>query len=749
MKEERKSMKKRFLFCVAVLCLLFSGCGKQDTETSAQGAQTTYVANACGVPNLQGTIGSTLKIDSKLYAGVYTRGIAVEDGRYCVVTYDISDGTNSRTILQGKEEMIMWSFTVLEDGNYKALFYTLDTENKCYASLCLLTFDQEGSVIEEQDITQKVAEQVQDFIPQFSFCMDRTGNLYFYISTVTSGATQIYIVGNSGEVQLIKEYSGIVYGIQAVSSQVWAAVDNGSQNISIYDLSGPNTQDSKIADLKLSAKSQTFSVSDGFMDTQKFITLDSIAYEYDLDSQQLVKLFAYEDVELEYGLLNTGKLIATAQDEFYVLKKIEETEEGSRTYDWVKITKSDEVSQKEILTIAVSEENSPLREAVTAFNKSSDQYKVIMQVYETDVGNNPAALLQADIAAGKIPDMAAVDIIDLDVMINKGLVCNLSDLLERDTELSRNDFVGSSLEIYTRGDKLYAIPQSLAIIALTGKQKMLDDRENWNLKEFEEYVHSLPNEKAATLGISKSLMLQVIMEQYLAYFVDWESRSCSFESQEFAELLQFINMYPDDGMDSGNDVAKLVEMFQADEIVLYPNSISSIFDYQIMQSLWGEEITYIGFPASAGTGIQLTDTATAYVITENSAHKEEMWQIIKYMVTKPELARSGLPAYRPLFDKACEDAMEKNMTESPDGLLIEEPKLEIELVDMEIAIFAATDKDINMIKDLFEKAEPVKASSYGIKNIIQEEVWGYFSGQKDVEDVASIIQNRVTIYLNE
>ena len=54
-----------------------------------------------------------------------------------------------------------------------------------------------------------------------------------------------------------------------------------------------------------------------------------------------------------------------------------------------------------------------------------------------------------------------------------------------------------------------------------------------------------------------------------------------------------------------------------------------------------------------------------------------------------------------------------------------------------------------MIKDLFEKAEPVKASSYGIKNIIQEEVWGYFSGQKDVEDVASIIQNRVTIYLNE
>lgn len=98
----------------------------------------------------------------------------------------------------------------------------------------------------------------------------------------------------------------------------------------LYNLSEPNAKDSKVADLKLSAKSQTFDVSDGFTDTQKFITMDANAYEYDLDSQQLVKLFAYEDVDLEFGLLNTGKLIATAPDEFYVLKKIKETEGGKQ-----------------------------------------------------------------------------------------------------------------------------------------------------------------------------------------------------------------------------------------------------------------------------------------------------------------------------------------------------------------------------------------------------------------------------------
>lgn len=65
-------MKIRF-FWTAVLCLLFSGCGKQETGTSTQETQTAYVANACGVPNLQGTINSALKIDSKLYTGVYAK----------------------------------------------------------------------------------------------------------------------------------------------------------------------------------------------------------------------------------------------------------------------------------------------------------------------------------------------------------------------------------------------------------------------------------------------------------------------------------------------------------------------------------------------------------------------------------------------------------------------------------------------------------------------------------------------------
>lgn len=744
-------MRRKLLFLMAILCLLFSGCGRQKIEENTQNELIGYEASTCGVPNLQGTIQSVLKIDSKLYAGVYTKGTAVEDGRYSVVIYDTDDGTHERTILQGKEEMAMWSFTVLEDGNYKALFLVQDVENTNYSSLWLLTFDCQGRVIEEQELTQQVKEQVQDTILLDSFCLDRAGNLYFYTTTygdVTIGdisiMSNIYYTGDSGEVQLIKAYSGNVLELEEVSSQVWLAVEefeNLSQEILIYDLTNRDTEDNQI-DLKLDVQAQNFAISDGLTDTQKFIVQNAKVYEYDLNSQQLVSLFTYEDVGLEFGTNNTGKLIATGQDEFYVLKKIAQTEEGIRTYDWVKITKSAEASQKEILTIAVSEESSSLREAVVAFNQSSEQYKAVVKVYD-------AELLQADIVAGNVPDMIATDTIDLDVMLNKGLIHDLSDLLERDTALSKDDFVGRTLEIYKRGDELYAIPENVSITSLIGKEKLLGGRESWNIQEFEEYVHSLPNERAATLGISKDLMLQIIMEQYMARFVDWENKLCSFESEEFAELLEFINMYPNEGLDVENDMAKLVEMFRSDEIILYPYGIISAYDYQLMKALWGEEIVYIGYPSAEGNGIQLVDTGAAYVIAENSVHKEEMWQIIKYMVTNPKLADSGLPAYQPLFDKACEKAMEKNMVEAADGTVVEAPVLEMEVEGMKLEIYAATEDDIAMIKELFEKAEPVIASSTIIKNIIQEEAQGYFNGQKTVEDVISVVQNRVSTYLNE
>lgn len=741
-------MKKIICFIVIICCLLFTGCGEKESR-NVQSEVTEYVSNVCGVPNLQGTINSTLRIDSKLYAGVYTKQTAVRDGRYCVVIYDIVEGTNERILLQGKEEMVMWCCTVLENGNYKALFLTWDAEKESYPSLCLITFDQQGKMVEEQDIAQEFKKNAIEGVSLNSFYLDRTGDLYFYSEindkSTTSQTTKLYCVRNGGGLEHIKEYSGKVLELQTVFTHVLIVMSNLAGELEVFDLSSGEADDKVNIELGVDAKS--FRITEGLSDTQMIIDQGGVVYLYDSQSQQLTKLYSYEDVGLEYGTNNTKRIHATNQDEYYAIVSV--SEEGE-VYDWIRITKSNVQKQKEILTIAVSQSSSSLKEAVTDFNRTSENYKVVIKEYEKEGKYGISTQLQADIIAGNIPDMMAVDIIDLEVMANKNMLHDLSDLLNKDKEISFDDFVGSSLEIYVRDDELYAIPQYLGVSVLTGKQKDLQGVEGWTIDEFREYVHSLPDEKAATSGISKSMMLDCILEQYLYQFVDWESKNCFFEREGFTQLLEFVNMYPDECISLEMDADKWLEMFYLEKISLYPWVVSNFSDLQLMKSMYGDEIAFVGYPTAEGHGMQLLSLGEAYVITESSAYKEEMWQIMKKVITDPMLHTTGsFPAYCPEFNKACEVAMVKNMVETSDGSSVEEPIYTVEFGKMPIEIYASTESDVTMLKDLLEKAESTKSSSVVIKDIIREEAMAYFSGQKELDMVVDIIQNRVKVYLNE
>ena len=64
-------------------------------------------------------------------------------------------------------------------------------------------------------------------------------------------------------------------------------------------------------------------------------------------------------------------------------------------------------------------------------------------------------------------------------------------------------------------------------------------------------------------------------------------------------------------------------------------------------------------------------------------------------------------------------------------------------------IYHATDEDVAFWTDIIENITTVKENNYVLTNIIMEEAGPYFSGQKSVDEVAKIIQGRISIYVNE
>lgn len=743
--------EKRCLLLMMFFCIIFAGCGLNDNELQKNLTDLNYITQNCEVPDIRGFVASSYMIRSKLYAGIYTKGMEVEDGRYSVVIYDINEEKVDRVIIDGPEQMIMCTINTPESGGYQALFCSLDDESKAYTQLVIATFDDNGKMISSSDITQVLEDKVYG-VPVTDFCISKSGELYFFSNDYDTdngvSSSKVFCFDSSSGLKLVKEFPNSISGIDEIASGICVGeeVNVGTDGVRTYSVNGLSVESDNIKELYLDSY---YGITDSVQDTKKIVFDGTSVYEYDVTSEEQSFLFSYEEVGVKSGQLNSGKFYAAGSNDFYVINTVGEDVDGLRKYDWVKISRAENNTEKAIITIAIAENDPILTEAVSEFNTNNDEYKIVLKTYKSDIDGNCSELLLADIAAGNIPDMIALDAMELDVMIDKGLAYDLSVFLEDDRELSKTDFIGSSIEIYTRGEQVYALPSCLGVFTLSGKARVINGREGWTPDEFEEFVHSLSNEKAAVMGISKESMLHIMVEQDMSDFVDWENKTCSFDSEEFKKLLQFTNLYQDNEIIPDYSSDEFVELMWSDEVVLFPSLITDVYGYQSIKALWGEEVSYIGYPSSNRNGVFLSDNGKGYVITAQSAYKEVVWQIMKKIVMNSKLAESGWPAYQPLFEEACNRAKEKKIEVTSDGEEVEQAKLEFSYGGVEFKIYAVTEEEIATLKRLINKAEPIRPYSVKIENIIVEEADAFFSGQKNVDEVAEIIQNRVLVYMNE
>ena len=83
------------------------------------------------------------------------------------------------------------------------------------------------------------------------------------------------------------------------------------------------------------------------------------------------------------------------------------------------------------------------------------------------------------------------------------------------------------------------------------------------------------------------------------------------------------------------------------------------------------------------------------------------------------------------------------------GELIERPKTTWGYDSWEAEIFAATQEEVDAVKELIAVAKPYDMNDEEIFAIVNEEVAPFFKGQKSAQDVAKVIQSRVSIFISE
>ncbi|MBE5826239.1 MAG: carbohydrate ABC transporter substrate-binding protein [Butyrivibrio sp.] len=475
-------------------------------------------------------------------------------------------------------------------------------------------------------------------------------------------------------------------------------------------------------------------------------------YGYDAASDTTVKILDYMDSDLGINF-STSSAVAISPDEF--IANIPDEEYNYTLYKLTKIP-PEQVKDKTVITLAGTYIDYDVRRKASTFNQENDKYRIKIIDYSSlnsdEDWNAGRTQMNLDIVSGNTPDIMVFDSQDsLNSYINKGLFADLNPFIQNDPVLKDEKFVDNVLSAFTVNGKLYQLPESFYIESVATKSKYLEGKNSLTIKDCTDIIDRAGVDYAMSFGLSpRELMLTNGLASSGRNYIDWEKKSCNFDSDEFIEFLEFVNKFPVEIKESFWDSYK--NTCYRDGTAVFSNAyIYSFKSYKRLEAgEFGEPITMVGYPNNLGVNCSMICANSRFTISSQSKNAEGAWQFVRqfFLPEVQDKIESNFPILQSSFDKMGEKSMERDYYIDEDGKKQYEDDIYY-LGDTEIVIDPLTQDELKKVKDFIYSVENVADYNLSVYNIINEEVSAYFSGQKTAKEVAQIIQSRVSIYVNE
>lgn len=456
-------------------------------------------------------------------------------------------------------------------------------------------------------------------------------------------------------------------------------------------------------------------------------------YEFDIQKQELTRLLKWSDSGLEGKWINR---LAFLKDGRILLTCFGAGGSGKRVLVLTKKAIEDPL-EKQQLVIGALYSNPKMETAVINFNRSSEEYQVIIRDYsggEAISREDAWIRLSSEIAAGQAPDLLVLNQLpEPEAYFKKGMFLDLTPYLESSTLLKKENYPQQILSMYAFEGGIMGIPESFSLQTLMGKEELLGDRIGWTVEDMMDFA----GEHKAVRLIGKNTK-EDILNCCLAFsyetFVAKEGTECRFRSPEFIKILEFAASFPENG-DAPADTGRLTEQLRDGELLLMDASFSGIQGYVYNSLLFGgEQVTCIGFPAPEGTiGCWITPCNEVYGILASSQHSQGAWEFIEaWLAGALTLAdsTSGFPSDRQKLEQELNKGLDEDYM-TGQGLR------------------AVSHKELEALKSLIEQAQCFRSHDRAVAEIIQEETADYLSSIRTSQETAEHIQSRVELYLQE
>ncbi|MDE5864803.1 MAG: extracellular solute-binding protein [Lachnospiraceae bacterium] len=486
---------------------------------------------------------------------------------------------------------------------------------------------------------------------------------------------------------------------------------------------------------------------------------DAGIYGYDLENGKGTKLMDYA---ASYMISEDANgIIPIAGGSFIGVTYDNEQDEKSVLMVYEKADSSIYMDRKPI-TVGTFIPSNKVKKAAMEFNRKNKEYRI--EFVEYGDSEDPFTRMLADVTSENAPDIIDLSNFPLseEQCAQKGLLEDLIPYLEEDSELSSDDFVDSVFEAMKIDGQLYYVTQGFSIDTLAGRTKDVGDAAGWTFDEFK----SLLEKKGESVSLfytenSKEELLGQLLNNGLTDFVDWKTGQCSFDSQDFKDILEICK---DRG---GDDEQEMTDADIQEMVVGGPARIREgkvLFkqcdsltpeQVQIDKQIFGEDITYIGYPNREKQGSYFNFDSPMGICSKSQV-KEEAWAFIRMFMTREyqgkEIADSdhySMPTRQDCFDLKLKEKMATEAYTNEFGKEVRPLEGTWNWGSVEFEKKPLSQEEVDIYVNLINNTKRSNSLDEEMMSIVLEEAQAYFKGRKRLNKTVDIIQSRISTYVNE
>lgn len=419
--------------------------------------------------------------------------------------------------------------------------------------------------------------------------------------------------------------------------------------------------------------------------------------------------------------------------------------------------KPEDITAKKVIVLGGTYIDEIMRKQVVAFNQKSDTYKIVLKEYTYDEYSGSYLQLNNDIIAGNMPDILLAAGLPVENYIEKGLIADLYPLIEQDEELSREEFMDNVFEAYSvEGRLMYVVP-GFMVSTMAAKTSLAGDGSDWSIEKARQVFTGMADGTQFISGMTRDMFMDTVITFCGRDFIDVETGKCTFDSEEFIDLMEFAAVLPEeidrDSLYEG-DYWEGYEAQYRDNMTLlmelHIDCLNSSLSYQLNGYI-GEDYTFVGFPTdSIGSGAAYIYSDDLMVLSAESDNPEGAWEFVRYYLTDEyqESLDWGLPVNRRILTEKAQKLTEPLFYTDENGVKVEyEDTLYYHGEDVPVPPMTRA-----QLEKMIAHLESVKTTAFvndAVCDIIIEETKAFFAGDKTAEEAAGIIQSRVQLYMKE